>query len=523
MGHSFDIYDLRTQLLVGLGALTAWLIVQFLLKLRAVGFSRSKFYPFQPYGLPGALLPNTWWNASSLYAWEGRNTIYKDRETFTLVPFLTGPPMLFTSSIEVTRQVTAHKAPFDKNKLYLQGLRPFGDNLVTELSHGEWSRHRRVVNPAFNQELYRLVWASSVRTFKDMTASERWDLKDTVDIANIGDLVGKFALLIITDVGFGMPLSWNEPPGSSEDGMTLLEAFEVMTRNLMLTLVTPKWATNLPIKELQRTKQSHEKIFSVMREFVQDRRAQLGNKTEAEKTQESRTILNLLLDANDHEGKGVLNDQELFSNVFVMLFAGHETSAKTMAATLGMLAIHPEEQEKVYAHVRKLLAGGRDPTFDDFDALRPVQACLMEALRLFPTGALIIRQPTEDTVLRPEGEQPPVFVSTKTLIVCDVTGINYNPRYYPDPNAFIPSRWTDTKEPEYFSFGAGPRACIGRKFAMFEMTCFLALFLRDWKVEPIYRLGETSQGWRKRVLEDTVTLTVTMGPDMVPVRIIRRS
>ncbi|KZT61373.1 cytochrome P450 [Calocera cornea HHB12733] len=523
MDLGFHIQDLRTQLLVGLGALTAWLILQFILKLRAVGFTRSKFYPFQPFGLPGALFPNTWWNAGVLYAWEGRNTIYKDHETFALIPYLMGPPLLFTSSLEVTRQVTARKAPFDKNKKSVQGLRLFGENLVTEKSYGEWSRHRRVVNPAFNQELYHHVWDSSVRTFKDMTASEGWDLKDTVETKSIGDLVSKFALLIITDVGFGMPLSWNEPPGSEEGTMTLLEAFEVMTKNLLITLVVPKWAMGLPLKELQRTKQSHEKIMAVMRDFIQERRAQLGSKTDVERVNESRTVFNLLIDANDHEGKAVLSDQELFSNVFVMLFAGHETSGKTLAATLGLLAIYPDEQEKAYTTVKELLAGGRDPTFDDFDALRPLQACLMEALRLFPTGSLIIRRPTEDTVLRPEGEQPPVFVSTKTLVICDITGINYNPRYYPDPNVFVPSRWTNGNEPEYLSFGAGPRACIGRRFAMYEMTCFLALLLRDWKVEPILRPGESTDGWRKRVLDDTVTLTITMGPDRVPLRILRRT
>jgi len=437
------------------------------------------------------------------------------------VPVLSGPPLVFTSSIEVTRQVTAHKAPFDKNRDAVQGLRPFGDNLVTELSHGEWARHRRVVNPAFNQELYRGVWESSVRTFKDMTASERWDLGDTFDIPNIGELVGKFALLIITDVGFGLPLPWDQPPGSDDNGMTLLEAFETMTRNLLLTLVTPKWAMGLPVKVFRRTKQSHQKILAVMRDFVQDRRAQLASKTDQEKQAESRTIFNLLLDANDHDGKVVLNEQELFSNVFVMLFAGHETSAKTMGATLGLLAVYPDEQEKAYAHLKEVLAGRRDPTFDDFDALRPIQALLMEALRLFPVGSLIIRQPTEDAILRPEGEDP-VFVSKNSLVICDVTGINYNPRNYPNPNVFVPSRWTNGDEPEYLSFGAGPRACIGRKFAMFEMTCFLALFLRDWKVEPILRAGETPEGWRKRVLEDTVTLSITMGPDVVPLRILRR-
>jgi hypothetical protein len=49
--------------------------------------------------------------------------VYKPWETFAFVPFLSGPTLIFTSSIEVTRKVTATRAPFDKNKSSVQGLR----------------------------------------------------------------------------------------------------------------------------------------------------------------------------------------------------------------------------------------------------------------------------------------------------------------------------------------------------------------------------------------------------------------
>lgn len=121
----------------------------------------------------------------------------------------------------------------------------------------------------------------------------------------------------------------------------------------------------------------------------------------------------------------------------------------------------------------------------------------------------------------------------------------YNPRYFPDPYAYKPSRWYEQETSEIpdvftaFSVGefvprvmrsraelhcflsSGPRACIGRKFAQVEAVCWLALLLRDWKVEPLLRPGETLEEWRERVLSAQLVMTLTVGP--VPLRFVRRA
>jgi len=123
-----------------------------------------------------------------------------------------------------------------------------------------------------------------------MAASEKWDLADSVDIVNVGELVGKLALFIISDVGFGMPLQIDELPSSDAGDMTLLKAFEVMTQNLLLAVLTPKGARTLPIKALQHVQRAEEKILAVMQEFIQERRAELASKTDEENKAESRGV-----------------------------------------------------------------------------------------------------------------------------------------------------------------------------------------------------------------------------------------
>jgi len=103
-----------------------------------------------------------------------------------------------------------------------------------------------------------------------------------------------------------------------------------------------------------------------------------------------------------------------------------------------------------------------------------------------------------------------------------LTLTEYNPRYFDEPEKYKPSRWYGISNDESFSaFNIGPRACVGRKFATTESVCFLTLLLRDFKVEPLLRVGETKEEWRDRVLEAKIALT--LGVVDVPVRFVRRT
>src|SRR5438034_9980081 len=61
-------------------------------------------------------------------------------------------------------------------------------------------------------------------------------------------------------------------------------------------------------------------------------------------------------------------------------------------------------------------------------------------------------------------------------------------RFYNEPLAFIPERWTDEFEAglpkyAYFPFGGGPRACIGASFAMMEIVLCLAAIGQKFRLD----------------------------------------
>jgi len=82
-----------------------------------------------------------------------------------------------------------------------------------------------------------------------------------------------------------------------------------------------------------------------------------------------------------------------------------------------------------------------------------------------------------------------------------------------DPYVFYPERHETKRHPmAYLPFGAGPRLCIGMRFAMIEMKILLVRLLREYSVLP----GEHLET-RFNVREGTV-----IAPEEVWVKLVKR-
>ncbi|KAK2873922.1 hypothetical protein FQN49_001993 [Arthroderma sp. PD_2] len=207
-----------------------------------------------------------------------------------------------------------------------------------------------------------------------------------------------------------------------------------------------------------------------------------------------KDLMHFLINARDPETGQGLSHIELDAESNLLMSAGSDTTATTLAGALFYLIHFPECLEKAATEVRS--------TFDHFEDIKGgsklnslvyLRACIDETLRLSPpvtTNLMVEALPGGLTV---EGNY---FPKGTTLGIAPYV-VNHNTRYYPDPFVYRPERWIPSNKhcsvltedekstPEsvaaarsaFFTFSAGPRACLGKNLAYLELLLTLAMLL----------------------------------------------
>jgi cytochrome P450 len=210
------------------------------------------------------------------------------------------------------------------------------------------------------------------------------------------------------------------------------------------------------------------------------------------------------------------------------LIAGHETTAHTLCFTFALLALYPDEQEKLYKHILSVLPDGRFPTYEEMALLNYSTSVFYETLRMFPPVPNIPKISEEDTTLtfgNANGEKRTIPVPKGTRIIINPPGLHYNPRYWKDPHTFKPERFLeDWPKDAFVPFSTGPRACLGRKFFETEGIAILTMIISRYKItikeEPQF-IGETFEQRKNRVLKCKGEMTMT--PIRVPLTFTRHT
>ena len=162
-------------------------------------------------------------------------------------------------------------------------------------------------------------------------------------------------------------------------------------------------------------------------------------------------------------------------NAATFYLAGHETTANALAWTLFLLSAQPELQEQLAAEARGAVEAGADDVAERVPRLR---LFLQESLRLYPPVPRFDRQAVGPDWLGEYEVGPGDIVSIWPWL------LHRHKKLWDGPDAFDIERFA-TKEGrhrfQYLPFGAGPRTCVGAKFATDEALTLLAHWLSEWR------------------------------------------
>jgi cytochrome P450 len=190
----------------------------------------------------------------------------------------------------------------------------------------------------------------------------------------------------------------------------------------------------------------------------------------------------LLLAARDPETGRGLSDDELRDNVVTFIGAGHETTALTLTFSLYLIANTPEVQDRL---LREVLDVCGDKPIDAamIDAMPYHEQVIKEAMRLYPPVAIIDRIATADIDL---GDAQ---IKKGDLAFALIYIMHRHKKLWENPERFDPERFSEERTKaiprfQYMPFGAGPRICIGMKFAYMEAVAILATLVRALRFLP---------------------------------------
>jgi cytochrome P450 len=194
-------------------------------------------------------------------------------------------------------------------------------------------------------------------------------------------------------------------------------------------------------------------------------------------------MLSRLLRAQDDQTRVGMSEAQLCDEIKSLILAGHETTSLTLSWALYLLALHPDEADRVVAEVEQVL-GGRAPTAEDVPQLEHTRRVFFETMRLYPPVPVVLRSAVEGDTL--DG----IEVKAGERIAVDLYATHRHPALWERPEAFEPDRFAPPRESSiipysYLPFLHGRRACLGEHFAMLEGVVMLAMIVDRYRTERV--------------------------------------
>jgi cytochrome P450 len=347
-----------------------------------------------------------------------------------------------------------------KNFVKRSPLRFLGNGLIT--SNGDYHhKQKRLIQPSFHQS--RIASYGKIVTEYTQRMTSEWTDGEVLDMQ---EPTMRLTLQIVAKALFGTDVenAWREVGTAASMIIEWLDRMNGPMAPIVRRLPTSR-----------KYRDAVQSLDKVVYSIIEERRKHPDAS--------SSDLLSTLLNARG-EGGEAMSDVQLRDETITLLFAGHETTSTALIWAWYLLAKTPQVVERIQAEVDPLLQGGRPPTFEDLPKLRYTNKVFEECLRLYPSVRLIPRVAVNDYVVG--GYRIP----TGSMILMSQFLIHRDPRFYKDPEAFDPDRWTPEMEAElpdfaYFPFGGGPRRCVGEPFAWMEATMIIAQVWRNWKMELV--------------------------------------
>jgi len=401
---------------------------------------------------------------------------------------------------------------------------------LTSLNGSKWKDVRSTFSPVFTSGKMKLMM-NFIKAISEKLVNEFETAAVNNEDVELKDVFGKFSMDTIASCAFGVDAESFDNKDSQFVknaakifSFTLLDGLRIIGVNLIpgldkiyelfnINIMKPKetWffvdAIRKTIKHRRESNERRNDLIDLMLDAMADNEDTVKGDTEDLDQYERDMKLDHVSGIKDFDEKIIV------STAMILMVAGYDTTAMTLAFAADELAKNPEIQTKLQQEVDEAYeeAQGECPGYNEIQNLPYLDQVIHETLRLHPVFNMT------RTCVVPEYKVPGTNYTIKKdeRININVSGIHTDPKYYPNPEQFNPENFSkeakSARTPYAFlGFGQGPRACIGMRFALLEAKVGLAATVKRFsfercektvekpEIDPTSTLGYVKNGlWAK--------------------------
>ncbi|XP_033330400.1 putative cytochrome P450 4aa1 isoform X3 [Megalopta genalis] len=410
--------------------------------------------------------------------------------------WLTGLPYVMLLEPEDIQVVLSSMKHTEKVFFYKLLDNFLGKGLITR-DVATWRTHRKFLQPAFHLNILE-KFSTTFAECADHLMNEFLD-KDNQEI-NITSFINDSVYDILSETVLGIKRASQRSCDATMDDLPFRKGQIMFLYRLVRPWLLIEWIYRLTKYGRQEEKQRRD-LFDACYRMMKEMRDRIRGK-DSEFDDESKmarriSLLEYMVEMN--ERNPCFNDEDIVEECCTFMLAGQDSVGTATAMTMFLLANHPEWQEKCIQEMDEVF--GRDsrmPTMKDLKEMKCLEMCIKESLRLYPSVPIIARTLGEDVKI---GKY---VIPAGCSVIMSPYSTHRLPHHFSDPEQFKPERFSlDSSEKRhpyaYLPFSAGPRNCIGYKFAMLEMKSMISAVLRKCRLQSIPGKEEVKPKFRMTI------------------------
>ncbi|KAH0698595.1 hypothetical protein KY284_012810 [Solanum tuberosum] len=381
---------------------------------------------------------------------------------------------------------------FPKGDYFRSTVRDLLGDGIFNADYDNWHKQRKPASIEFHSAKFRNMTTDSLL---ELVHSRLLPvLEDSIKQSNPIDLQDVLLRLTFDNVCM---IAFGVDPGCLHPHLPQIpfaKAFELATEATVLRFVTPTlvWKTMrcLGLGTEKTLKHSLKKVDEFADEVIRTRKKEISI---ADSKQRS-DLLTVFMGLRDEEGKP-FSDKFLRDICVNFILAGRDTSSVALSWFFWLLDRNPEVEQRILVEICKILNEREDAINESPLIFKPaeikkmdyLQAALSEALRLYPSVPVDHKEVVEDDVF-PDGT---VLKKGTKVVYAIYTMGRMEGIWGKDCREYRPERWLRDgrymSEPAYrfTAFNGGPRLCLGKDFAYYQMKFTAASILYRYHVKVV--------------------------------------